>query len=171
MGPLKTREEIATSLGVDECKWTHEMAGYLAERQAAAGVVVTSLYCMEGTSTDSGATEPLVVAPAGKDGVAAPALGQSAHLFEAVIECRAHKTKREVDLLRHNIRVSSDAHLAMMRAVEPGMFEFQLEAVFKFWSQYVGGTRQQAYTYICGSGANAATLHYGHSGAPNSRQM
>lgn len=171
MGPLKTPAQIAEQYGCDECKWTHEMAAYLAARKEAAGGAVTALQCMEGVQTDSGAAEPMVTVPTSGTATPAPAINASPRLFEAVIECRAHKTSKEIALLRHNIRVSSDGHLCMMREAKPDMFEFQLEAIFKFWSQFVGGTRQQAYTYICGSGSNAAVLHYGHAGAPNSKQM
>ena len=31
--------------------------------------------------------------------------------------------------------------------------------------------RHNSYTCICASGHNGATLHYGHAGAPNSRQI
>ena len=34
-----------------------------------------------------------------------------------------------------------------------------------------GGCRKAAYTSICACGPNGATLHYGHAGAPNDRQL
>jgi Xaa-Pro dipeptidase len=56
-----------------------------------------------------------------------------------------------------------------MKACKPGMIEYQMEALFLhiIYSRY--GCRNSAYTCICGSGINSATLHYGHAGAPNSR--
>jgi Xaa-Pro dipeptidase len=49
------------------------------------------------------------------------------------------------------------------------MLEFQLESLFKHHVYYAAGSRLLAYTAICGCGPNAATLHYGHAGAPNDR--
>lgn len=67
--------------------------------------------------------------------------------------------------------MSAAAHKAVMRKIRPGMKEYQLEAIFQHHSYYHGGCRHQAYTNICGSGCNAAVLHYGHAGAPNARTV
>ncbi|KAL7639147.1 UNVERIFIED_CONTAM: hypothetical protein RMT77_010681 [Armadillidium vulgare] len=58
-----------------------------------------------------------------------------------------------------------------MRQIRPGMKEYQLESIFRHHSYYHGGCRHQAYTSICGAGISSAVLHYGHSGAPNSRTI
>ena len=52
-----------------------------------------------------------------------------------------------------------------------GMFEYQLEAKFLFEVHYNFGARHHAYTPICACGPSGATLHYGHAGAPNDRQL
>eukprot|EP01138_Halocafeteria_seosinensis_P001085 gb/GECG01001110.1/.p1 GENE.gb/GECG01001110.1/~~gb/GECG01001110.1/.p1 ORF type:complete len:119 (+),score=9.40 gb/GECG01001110.1/:1-357(+) len=39
------------------------------------------------------------------------------------------------------------------------------------WTYAYGLCRYWAYIPICASGPNAAVLHYGHAGAPNSRIM
>ena len=51
------------------------------------------------------------------------------------------------------------------------MREFQLEAMFQFWTYSKFGCRKQAYTSICGCGPRSAVLHYGHAGAPNDEQV
>lgn len=84
---------------------------------------------------------------------------------------RVTKTEAELEVLRFASRVSAAAHKAVMRKIRPGMKEYQLEAIFQHHSYYHGGCRHQAYTNICGSGCNAAVLHYGHAGAPNARTV
>ena len=65
--------------------------------------------------------------------------------------------------------MSSEAHVDVMRAIKPGMAEYQLEALFCYHIYDRAGCRSPAYTCICACGPNAGTLHYGHAGAPNSR--
>jgi len=86
-------------------------------------------------------------------------------------ECRVTKTKHELDLMRYVCRISADAHKEVMKAAKPGMMEYQLEALFCMHTYAHGGCRHQSYTCICASGENSAILHYGHGGAPNSRQV
>lgn len=67
--------------------------------------------------------------------------------------------------------VDSNAHVEVMRAVRPGMCEYELEARFLYEIYAKGGCRKAAYTSICACGPNGAVLHYGHAGAPNDRVL
>lgn len=58
-----------------------------------------------------------------------------------------------------------------MKAVKPGMKEFELESLFQHLCYTRGGMRHVSYTCICASGFNSATLHYGHAGEPNARTL
>jgi len=73
--------------------------------------------------------------------------------------------------MRYVAKVSSDAHIAVMKQAKHGMMEFQAEAVFLFECYHKGGCRNMAYTCICATGENGATLHYGHAAAPNSMPL
>lgn len=62
--------------------------------------------------------------------------------------------------MRHVTKLSSDAHIAVMRNVKPGLKEHQMEALFKFYMQERCGAKHKAYDCICASGVGCATLHY-----------
>lgn len=81
------------------------------------------------------------------------------------------KSELELEVMRYVSRVSSDAHVVVMRRARPGMYEYQCEAEFLREVYYNGGCRHVAYTCICGSGTNSAILHYGHAAAPNNREI
>ena len=82
---------------------------------------------------------------------------------------RVVKSPAEVEVMRYVVKVSSDAHKAVMKIVRPGIAEFQAESAFLHHAYSIGGCRYVSYTCICGSGCNSAILHYGHAGEPNSK--
>ena len=51
------------------------------------------------------------------------------------------------------------------------MYEYQSESLFRHYCFYNYGCRFVGYTPICACGPNAAVLHYGHAGEPNSRKI
>lgn len=91
-------------------------------------------------------------------------------LYNELVELRTIKTQKELDLLRYVNKISSDAHIHVMKTAKPNMMEYQLEAEFIYYTSYHSGSRHCSYTCICGSGENASILHYGHAGEPNGKQ-
>ena len=73
--------------------------------------------------------------------------------------------------MQHVTGISSFAHSYVMRNTTPAMMEYQLESLFSHYAYFNFGSRLVSYTSICGCGPNAAILHYGHAGEPNSREI
>ena len=163
MGKIATREELGARYGV-EVRWTSE----LGARCAAA----PATYVMRGVNSDSGVgIHQRLPPPACVANVSESDVGVPNALFLAAAESRVFKSADEAALLRYASWVTSNAHVAVMRALRPGKYEYQLEAEFLYHCASDGGCRNCAYTSICACGPNAAVLHYGHAGAPNARLL
>jgi Xaa-Pro aminopeptidase len=80
-------------------------------------------------------------------------------LVDCVHEMRLKKSPTELDCLRQATHISAQAHLRAMRACQPGLYEYQLEAelMYEFYRQ---GSQALAYPNIVASGANSCILHY-----------
>ncbi|KAF9155876.1 hypothetical protein BG015_008238 [Linnemannia schmuckeri] len=80
-------------------------------------------------------------------------------ILEALVLARINKTPIEIALSRESTRITSDAHRLVMKSARPGMFEYQLEALFRYECARQGA-KSQAYLPIVGTAVNAAYLHY-----------
>lgn len=73
-------------------------------------------------------------------------------------DMRLYKSRAEISTMRRAAKIAVDAHHRAMSRVQPGMFEYEVEA------EYVHEFRRQkssvSYNPIVGSGRNACTLHY-----------
>ena len=77
----------------------------------------------------------------------------------AIDSLRQVKSKSEVTLLQKAVDASVDAHLAAMKAIKPGVFEYQVAALLKYtWENE--GCERAAYAPIVGSGFDSTVLHY-----------
>jgi Xaa-Pro aminopeptidase len=81
-------------------------------------------------------------------------------------EMRLIKSEVEIDAMRRAATISAEAHCRAMAACQPGMYEYEIEAVLKQTFLSAGAARV-AYNPIVGSGPNATVLHY----VDNRRQM
>ena len=81
------------------------------------------------------------------------------------------KTPLELEVLRFANKISSAAHIAVMKMAKPGLKEYQCEATFLHHAYFHGGCRHVCYTCVCGSGDNSSILHYGHAAASNDKTI
>ncbi|XP_049849674.1 xaa-Pro dipeptidase-like [Schistocerca gregaria] len=162
MGRILSTDEYRSMYGADEVRYTEELPDALTHETGGVG----ALYVLSGTNSDSGSR----CMSADFKGIERFLLNKDV-LYHELCECRVVKTELELELLRYVNRISSEAHMHVMKSVRPDMMEYQIEANFCHYAYYYGGCRNTSYTCICASGENGSVLHYGHAAAPNSRQI
>ena len=72
---------------------------------------------------------------------------------------RQVKSPGELALIEKAIEVSIDAHFDALRAMRPGLFEYQIAARMKEIHEW-SGCEREAYAPIVGAGFNSTVLHY-----------
>jgi Xaa-Pro aminopeptidase len=76
-----------------------------------------------------------------------------------VTAMRSKKSPAELDLIRRAAAISMEGHAEAARALEPGMNEFEIQALLEYTFRRYGADRP-AYASIVGSGPNSTVLHY-----------
>ena len=76
-----------------------------------------------------------------------------------VTSMRSKKSAAEMDLIQRASAISMEAHAEAARALEPGMNEFEIQALIEYTFRRYGADRP-AYASIVGSGPNSTVLHY-----------
>jgi Xaa-Pro aminopeptidase len=74
-------------------------------------------------------------------------------------EMRVFKSDAEIELMQRAADIAAEAHVEAMKAVRPGMSEYEIEALLESVFRKQGSTGP-AYTSIVGGGGNATVLHY-----------
>jgi len=72
---------------------------------------------------------------------------------------RRVKTAAELDLIRRAVNITVVAQRDAMRLIEPGMNEFEVQALIEYDFRRNGADRP-SFSTIVGSGPNSTTLHY-----------
>ncbi|HLG03504.1 MAG TPA: aminopeptidase P N-terminal domain-containing protein [Bacteroidia bacterium] len=72
---------------------------------------------------------------------------------------RQVKLPEEMVLLRKAITISNEAHIELMKALEPDMSEYHAQAIIEYEFR-VRGAEACGYPSICGAGENSCILHY-----------
>ena len=125
-----------------------------------------TLLLLEGPNTDSGK----IARPAAFDGISEFKTDKTI-LHHQIAECRVIKTPLEQEVLRYASKISSLAHMHVMRTMKAGMKEYQAESTFLHHVYFHGGARHVCYNCIAATGQSGAVLHYGHAGAPNDQTL
>ena len=76
-----------------------------------------------------------------------------------VHEMRVVKRPEELEIMQAAADIAAEAHVEAMKAVRPGMKEYQVEALIEQVFRRHGAAAP-AYTSIVGAGPNATVLHY-----------
>ena len=74
-------------------------------------------------------------------------------------EMRVIKSSDEVDIMQRAADIAAEAHVEAMKAVRPGMMEYEVEAMLEAHFRKHGASGS-SYTSIVGGGGNATVLHY-----------
>jgi Xaa-Pro aminopeptidase len=77
----------------------------------------------------------------------------------AIDTLRLVKSPGELALMQKAIDLSVDAHFAAMKAMRPGLFEYQIAALMEEVHDW-GGCEREAYAPIVGAGFDSTILHY-----------
>jgi Xaa-Pro aminopeptidase len=145
--------------------------------EALSGIPARNRETMEATldSLLAAPTTLYMVSPLGSDGSESPwqrpdqqfstamaakhAGTRVQYLDRELFAIRAPKSPAERDHLRQSIYITALAHREAMRAVEPGMNEFEIHALIEGTFRRYGAERP-SFGSIVGSGPNSVTLHY-----------
>ena len=74
-------------------------------------------------------------------------------------EMRVIKDAAEIEIMQTAADIAADAHVEAMKSVQPGMKEYEVEAMLEAYFRKHGASGS-SYTSIIGSGGNATVLHY-----------
>src|SRR5579862_3129939 len=83
---------------------------------------------------------------------------------EQIATLRTVKSPTEIALLTKAVEASVDGHLAAMKMMRPGLFEYQVAARMEE-IHFAAGCEMEAYSPIVGAGFNSTVLHYDKIGA------
>lgn len=79
-------------------------------------------------------------------------------------EMRLIKSDDEIELMQRAADIAAEAHTEAMRAVRPGMYEYEIEALVNYIFRK-RGAQGWSFPPIVGGGANATVLHYTENNA------
>lgn len=82
-----------------------------------------------------------------------------ANISPIIHEMRLIKDEEEIKLLRKAVDITCDAHLEAIKSIKPGMYEYEIGAIFSFVFER-NGALSKGFAPIIASGPNATIYHY-----------
>lgn len=147
-GRIKSQEVIRDEYNPDQLHFDHELLSVLRDLQPS------TIYCLNEAQAEF------------LEDLDRSFQVDTESLSDAITYCRCIKTDWEFDQLREASRINSIAHNEVIKALKPGMYEYEMKAIFEYHHVH-RGLMQEAYNGIHASGTNSAILHY----VENNRQM
>jgi Xaa-Pro dipeptidase len=141
-GKVRSAEDYALNLKPDQIFYDEDLYGEISKRSPE------TIHCLN-------VSQAAVVDDMGFQ-------TETGWLKDALAWCRCQKTDPELDMLRLASRVASEAHIAAMKGLKPGMFEYEMKALYEC-EVVRRGLVHHPYNGIHGSGENSAILHYTES--------
>ncbi|KAG0228062.1 hypothetical protein BGW41_003567 [Actinomortierella wolfii] len=138
MGAPPTEAQLLAKYDVDEIVWSTEVVSFI--NNSGASVV----YALREEDVPKGVNVKV----------------NTDVLKDALVTARMYKSPYEVEAMRKINHISSNAHVALMKAAKKVQSEVELDALFRYETARFGA-RDQAYNPIVGVGENSAILHYG----------
>jgi Xaa-Pro aminopeptidase len=148
--------EGATRLTGIQSHTTQQMGNVLRELLAGVGTLYTvAPLSMDGSSSPWLRPDQQMMAQLQRE----YGVQRVQDLSDELFEIRQVKSAAELDMLRRSIFITNLAHREAMRAVQPGMNEFEIHALIEGTFRRYGAERP-GFGSIVGSGPNSTTLHY-----------
>ena len=123
LGTIPTLDVFKSKYGVDDVLYSDSESIVKEIKRLEPECI----HLLSGENTDSG----LRMSPPSLQGLGLQALEdfkiETETLYQALCESRCKKNPEEVELMRYVSKISSRAHVEVMRACKPGMMEYQLE--------------------------------------------
>lgn len=84
-------------------------------------------------------------------------------VYEVLADTRTRKSNYEKEIMKTCCSKGVEAHVETIKTVAPLIIERKLENAFIKYLRKNAYSREYPYEYVCGSGINSATLHYGRN--------
>lgn len=134
---------------VDDVVFLDEVEQYLEKLQPSCIYLPTGSNVAHGKQVDTASFEWLSKFKVDKKLV-----------YPRVIESLWQKTAQELEVLRYAYSTTAEAHRNILQSASPGIYEFQIEALFRFEIQSRIGSRFLTAQPVISSGKKLSALYY-----------